>query len=439
MQLTKKEVLVTGLALLAMFLGAGNLIFPPMLGLQAGEMMWWAVLGFVATGVGLPLLGVTAVAKAGGDLQYLANRVHPLFSKVITTVVVLSIGPLLAIPRTAATTFEVGIAPFLQLNTPGEAKLALAISTFIFFGITLLYVLRPTKIVDNVGKFLMPALLLFLGVIIYKGMVSPMGTVGVSQYTSPFAQGFLEGYNTMDALASVIFGLVIVNAIKAKGITNNNEIARVTIWAGVIAAAGLAAVYVGLAYVGATSGSNFTGDNPGQLLAYLTKSLLGSTGQMVVAITIALACLTTAIGLVSSCGRFFNRLTNEKISYNTVCIIAVLVSLLLSNMGLAKILEVSVPLLVTVHPIVIVLVLLSLAHNLFGGKKPVYVAAVGGTTVLVLTNLLLDVANNLGIKLTMLSSALSYLPMREQGLEWVIPAIVMAVVGLMIKEKHKAA
>ncbi|WP_066633910.1 branched-chain amino acid transport system II carrier protein [Desulfolucanica intricata] len=431
MQLSKKEIFVTGLALLAMFLGAGNLIFPPMLGFNAGTDLWWAAAGFIMTGVGLPLLGVTAVARAGGDLEYLANRVHPLFSKIVTTIVVLSIGPLLAIPRTAATTFEVAVTPFLQTAGQAAAQPALAVTTLVFFVATLLFALRPSEITDNLGKLLTPLMVIFLGILIFKGVTAPIGTMGAGQYAAPLARGFLEGYNTMDALASVIFGLVIVNAVKAKGVTNNSEIARVTILAGVIAAIGLSSIYTGLTYVGATTGATFTGDNPGQMLTYITEALIGPAGKFVIAVTMTLACLTTAIGLVSTCGAFFSRLSGNRVSYNVICVITALVSLVLANMGLSKILELSVTLLVAIYPVIIVLVLLSLGHKLFKGKREVYIASVSATVVVNLANTVNSIAAKTGIKLPVVGNALTYLPLHEQGLDWVIPAILMAFVGMI--------
>ncbi|GAB6180634.1 branched-chain amino acid transport system II carrier protein [Desulfotomaculum defluvii] len=433
MQLTKKEIFFTGLALLAMFFGAGNLIFPPNLGQQAGEHLWPAILGFIITGVGLPLMGITAVAKVGGDLEYLANRVHPIFSKVITTVVVLSIGPLLAIPRTAATTYEVAIVPFLG----NASDLSLAIMSFVYFTIVLLFVLRGSKIVDDVGKVLTPFLIIFLAIVIIKGILYPQGTIGTAQFELPFSKGFLEGYNTMDALASVIFGMVIVNALRAKGITDKKVIEKATIWSGIIAAIGLSSIYMGLAYIGATTGSNFTGDNPGQMLSYITTTLLGPLGKIVIAIAMSLACLTTAIGLVACCGNFFSRLSNYRISYNRVCIITVLVSLLLANMGLARILEISVPLLVTVYPIIIVLVILALCHNLFKGKRMVYITTIIGTSAVVLTGLVEMIAAKIGIDFQMTNSLLAMIPWHDQGLGWVIPALLTAIFGLLISPKTK--
>lgn len=433
MRLTNKEIFVTGLALLAMFLGAGNLIFPPMLGQAAGQDLWWATLGFVVTGVGLPLLGVTAVAKAGGDLEHLGNRVHPLFAKVITTIVVLCIGPLLAIPRTAATTFEVAIAPFIVNQNEQSLTIGLVLTTIIFFAISLFFVLRPSKIVDSVGKVLTPVLILFLAIIIFKGFLSPAGSIGASQYEAPFVTGFLEGYNTMDALASVIFGLVIVNAVRAKGVTDNNEIAKVTTIAGVIAAVGLGSVYVGLSYIGATTGSIYTGSNHGEMLSFVSEVLLGASGKIVIGVAMTLACLTTAIGLIATSGSFFNRLTKNAISYNTVCVITALVSAVLANMGLAKILEVSVPLLISVYPVIIVMVLLAIFNNLFKGSKTVYVWSVSTAVLMSLAGLI----DSLGI--VSLAGIMSYLPLQEQGLGWVVPTAVVTVISLFFKGSDTTA
>jgi len=436
--MSSRGILITGLALLAMFFGAGNLIFPPMLGLQSGESFWPALLGFIITGVGLPFLGVTAVAKAGGDLELLANRVNPVFSKIITTVAVLCIGPLLAIPRTAATTFEVAIVPLAQLADPTNTKIALFVTTVFFFLIVLFFVLKPTKLLNNLGKFLTPFLLIFLSIIIIKGIITPMGSIGESSYSSPFAQGFIEGYNTMDAIASTIFGMIIVKGIRDKGIKDSSVVTKITIKAGMIAAAGLAFIYVGLAYIGNTTGTLFTGDNPGQLLSFLSATLLGNAGKLFIGFAMTLACLTTAIGLVASCGEYFSRLSNYRLSYNTIAIATTLVSFVLANMGLAKILEISVPLLVIVYPIIIVLVLLALFHDLFKGKKAVYLYTVGITVFLVLTDAVYSLGTGLGLNLEFIPKALNYLPFYGQGLGWLLPALVVALLTTILAPAKKA-
>jgi len=432
MKFSRKDILITGFALLAMFFGAGNLIFPPMLGLQSGEDLPWAILGFIATGVGLPFLGVTAVALAGGDLEFIANRVHPAFSKIITTISVLCIGPLLAIPRTAATTYEVAIASFFNAPTPFMNTVALLITSTIFFIIVLFFVLKPTQLINNIGKILTPFMLIFLAIIILKGLITPLGSAGPSNYANPFSTGFLEGYNTMDAIASVIFGMIIVKGIREKGVSDRGSVARITIMAGSIAAAGLAFIYIGLGYIGSTTANVFTGENQGQLLVFISQGLLGTPGQAIMGIVMALACLTTAIGLVASCGEYFSRLSHYRISYNAVAIITTLVSFLLSNLGLVQILKISVPLLVFVYPIIIALIILTLLHNVFRGSRIVYVFSVGIVVLFVILDALKGFGNTLGIDVSLLTQLLNYLPLYQQGLGWVIPAAATAILMTLI-------
>jgi len=432
MKYSSKDILITGFALLAMFFGAGNLIFPPMLGLQSGEQLPWALLGFIITGVGLPFLGVTAVAKAGGDLEILANRVHPAFSKIITTISVLCIGPLLAIPRTAATTYEVAIAPVTQSYNP---QLMLLLTSAVFFTLALFFVLKPTRILDNVGKILTPIMLIFLAVIIFVGIKSPLADFGPNTYANPFSQGFLEGYNTMDAIASVIFGMIIVKGIKDKGVTNNSQIARITIMAGSIAALGLGFIYIGLAYIGATTGTLFTGTNHGQMLIFLSESLLGAAGRAIIGVVMALACLTTAIGLVASCGEYFSRLFNYRVSYNTVAIITTLISFVLANMGLANILKISVPLLEFVYPIIIVLILLALFHNVFKGRRSVYVWTVGTIVIYVTLDFIYDMGALVGLDFGFIQQMLNILPFYKIGLGWFIPAVLALCISFFLTPK----
>jgi len=432
MKYGSKDILITGFALLAMFFGAGNLIFPPMLGLQSGEQLPWALLGFIITGVGLPFLGVTAVAKAGGDLEILANRVHPAFSKIITTISVLCIGPLLAIPRTAATTYEVAIAPVTQSYNP---QLMLLLTSAVFFTLALFFVLKPTRILDNVGKILTPIMLIFLAVIIFVGIKSPLADFGPNTYANPFSQGFLEGYNTMDAIASVIFGMIIVKGIKDKGGTNNSQIGRMTIMAGSIAALGLGFIYIGLAYIGATTGTLFTGTNHGQMLIFLSESLLGAAGRAIIGVVMALACLTTAIGLVASCGEYFSRLFNYRVSYNTVAIITTLISFVLANMGLANILKISVPLLEFVYPIIIVLILLALFHNVFKGRRSVYVWTVGTIVIYVTLDFIYDMGALVGLDFGFIQQMLNILPFYKIGLGWFIPAVLALCISFFLTPK----
>ena len=278
-------------------------------------------------------------------------------------------------------------------------------------------------------------MLIFLAVIIFVGIKSPLADFGPNTYANPFSQGFLEGYNTMDAIASVIFGMIIVKGIKDKGVTNNSQIARITIMAGSIAALGLGFIYIGLAYIGATTGTLFTGTNHGQMLIFLSESLLGAAGRAIIGVVMALACLTTAIGLVASCGEYFSRLFNYRVSYNTVAIITTLISFVLANMGLANILKISVPLLEFVYPIIIVLILLALFHNVFKGRRSVYVWTVGTIVIYVTLDFIYDMGALVGLDFGFIQQMLNILPFYKIGLGWFIPAVLALCISFFLTPK----
>ena len=246
----KNDAFILGAALFSMFFGAGNLIFPPFLGLLAGQKWNWSMFGFFLTGIGLPLLGIIASAKAGGDVDKLGKRVSPLFSKFLGITVVLAIGPLLAIPRTGATAFEIGVLPLLPKGNP-------ILFSLIYFGITLSLVIKPNDVIDKIGKILTPTLLLLLGLIIIKGIFDPMGIPVAEDYAKPFSEGFISGYQTMDALASILFGGIITSSLIQSGYVDSKEQMKMTKKAGIIAVTGLTLVYGGLGYLGATGGALF--------------------------------------------------------------------------------------------------------------------------------------------------------------------------------------
>lgn len=345
-QFTKNNLAV-GFMLFALFLGAGNIIFPPQLGQQAGTEIIPSIIGFLITGVGLPLLGIIAVAINGGDLQIVANRIHPVFSIIFTSVVYLSIGPLFAIPRTGAVTYQIGIAPFLS-SSEQESWIPLFITSLIFFAICLYLALNPSKLVDRVGKILTPALLIVICLLAIKSFISPLGGIGEPQgvyETKAFSESFVQGYLTMDVLASLVFGIVIVQSLTAKGIVNRAKQVSITIYAGIVAALGLAFVYISLTYIGATSPS-VTGylDDGGSIIAGAAKALYGQAGNIILSLVIILACMTTAIGLISANATFFNKLF-PKLSYKLLAVIFTIFGFLISNFGLAKLISITLPVL----------------------------------------------------------------------------------------------
>lgn len=417
-----QDVLVVGFALFAMFFGAGNLIFPPSLGQQSGVEVLSSVTGFLLTGVGLPLVGIIAVAKFGGDLEGLGARVSKKFGIVITIIVTLAIGPFLAIPRTSATTFEMGILPFF----PNMNSIVFSI---IFFIIVLLFSLNPSSIIDNIGKILTPILFVTLLIIIIKGIVSPVGQMGVNQLDGPFGSGFREGYQTMDALAATIFGAIIVSSIKAKGYTETKEITNLTIKAGMVAIIGLGSIYGGLAYLGATA-SHFPMDlSRTQLIMGITDEILGMTGQVLLGIAVGLACLTTAIGLTASTGNFFSKLSKGKVSYKLVCIMTAIISMVISNAGVDRIASLAVPLLVVIYPVVIALVLITFL-NKYITHKIVYSGVV--YTALVVS--IIDAFASFNIEILGASRLLAIIPLADQGFAWLVPTVVVGAI-LMVSSK----
>lgn len=421
--------------LFALFLGAGNIIFPPLLGQMAGDDLWISMIGFLITGVGLPLIAVLAIANSGGSLQTIASRVNPTFGIVFTLVIYMAIGPFFGIPRTATVSYEIGIVPFLPTSISSTGW-PLALFTIIFFTITLALALNPAKLVDRIGKILTPILFLVIGSLAVKSIISPMGTIGQPQgdyVTSPFFRSFIEGYLTMDVIAALVFGIVVINALKAEGVTERPAIMKAMIIAGVVAAAGLALVYLSLGYIGATS-VDVIGlqDNGGAVLALASTVLFGSFGTSILALTIICACLTTSIGLVSACAQFFVQLLPQ-FSYKTFVFIFASFSALVANVGLTQLISFSVPVLLMVYPLAIVLMLMSFIDKWFDRQPIVYILALVATTFVSI----FDGLRGAGIDIKPVTSVLSHLPLYEQKIGWLVPAIVGALIGILLRPLFK--
>ncbi|MFC4712706.1 branched-chain amino acid transport system II carrier protein [Planococcus dechangensis] len=434
--LTNSETLTVGLMLFALFLGAGNLIFPPYLGQLAGDQLLIAIFGFLLTGVGLPLLGILAIAKAGGDLQSIAGRVHPVFGIVFTMIVYLAIGPFFGIPRTATVAFEIGTAPFLAPEI-ASSFWSLFLFTIIFFTITVLFALNPTKLVDRIGKILTPILIVVIGFLAVKSFLTPMGPIGspVGNYDAEaFFESFLQGYLTMDAIAALVFGIVIIQSIRAKGVEDKNVILKTTAYAGFIAATGLSLVYLSLSYIGATSVEAVgMQENGGAVIALASRVLYGEIGGLILALAITFACLTTSIGLVSATSQFFNKIFPQ-LTYIVYVFIFAGFSAIIANVGLTQLIAISLPVLLAIYPLAIVLVILSFFDHSFYQKSYVYIIP------LVLTGIVsvVDALKSAGFEFNTLSQVFSYLPFYEQGIGWLFPAIVGTIVGMVIaRMTHK--
>ncbi|WP_102345273.1 branched-chain amino acid transport system II carrier protein [Bacillus sp. Marseille-P3661] len=427
-----KHTLTIGLMLFALFLGAGNMIFPTALGQAAGSNVIGATIGFLITGVGLPLLGVTAIAISGGNLRSIANRVHPIFGIIFTIILYLAIGPFFGIPRTGTVAFEIGVTPFLPKSVDSNG-FSLFIYTIIFFAITYWLSLNPTKLVDRIGKILTPLLIIVLALLVGRVFISPMGDISKPQaayQSSPFFKGFIEGYLTLDALAALVFGIVVINAIKDKGINNQREITITTIKAGAFAAIGLMLVYVSLAYLGATS-IDVIGPvlNGGQILSEAATYYYKSIGTVILGIAITFACLTTSIGLVSACSEFFNNIF-PTFTYSTYVGIFSTFSMLVANVGLTQLIAISVPILMIIYPIAISLMFLTFLDKFFNGEQFVYIGGVVGAAVISI----LEGFKAAGILSTNLNELLNTaLPFYSVGVGWLIPFIIGSIIGYFIK------
>ncbi|AEJ05058.1 branched chain amino acid transporter [Stutzerimonas stutzeri] len=417
------DLLALGFMTFALFLGAGNIIFPPSAGMAAGEFIWRAALGFLLTGVGLPLLTVVALARVGGGMDRLTAPLGKFAGTVLAVAVYLAIGPLFATPRTAVVSFEMGIAPF-----SGNSGMPLFIYTLVFFAAMLFLVLNPGQLVNRIGKFITPVLLAALLVLGGAAIFAPAGEVGAvneSYRGAPLIKGFLEGYLTMDTLGALVFGIVIATAIRDRGVTEPALVTRYSMIAGVIAAIGLSLVYLALFYLGATSQGIAGGaENGVQILTTYVQHTFGTPGSLLLAVVITLACLTTAVGLTTACGEFFSALL--PVSYRSVVIVFALFSLLVANQGLTQLISVSVPVLVGLYPLAIVLVALSLLDRFWLSSSRVFVPVMAVTLVFGVVDGL--AAAGLG---SWVPALFTQLPLADQSMGWLVPVLVLLVLAVV--------
>lgn len=417
-------ILVSGLALFSMFFGAGNLIFPPTLGMQSGSSFIPAILGFLISSVGIVLLAVIASTKAGGSIDSIAGKVNRKFSLVFGTLVILAIGPVLAIPRTAATTFEIIQGTILPGLNP-------IVSSIIFFGVVLFFVLNPTNIIDSLGKFLTPALLVVLTMIIVKGFMTPLGVMIDTGVVGVFAKSFEEGYQTMDALAALVFTAVVIKGFEAKGITDKKELVTSTIYSSIIAAIGLSLVYGGLLYIGATmSDLGVSNLDRVSLLILATDTLLGSFGKYALSLAITLACLTTAIGLTATVGDYFEDLSKGKLKSRNVILISTVFSAYLSIKGVDNIVNIAGGILSILYPVAIVLVFLNLFPKVFT-KRATYIGAVFGAFLPSILRFFMS----FGLEIKMLSSIQENYPTFYSFI-WIVPAVLFGLIFTIFSKKE---
>lgn len=433
-KLNNRAYIAVGLMLFALFFGAGNLIFPASLGQHAGENVWWAVLGFIITGVGLPLLGVMAMGYSGcKNVQELASRVHPAYGLIFTILLYLSIGPAFAIPRTGTVSYEIAIKPFLA---NGGSDMSQTIFLVVFFIVSLWLAINPQKLVQRIGKVLTPALLVTIVVLIIKSLIDPMGAyqAPTKEYgTAGIAvlQGFLDGYNTLDALASLVFGILVIEFVMLSGAKTKQEVTASTFKAGLIAVGCLGFVYVFIANIGATSVQQLgILDTGAPVLADSAKILFGNLGAMILAVIVLLACLTTSIGLITSCATYFHSVFGG-LGYKAYAVLFAVVSFFIGMFGLKTIIVSAIPVLMFLYPLTIVIIALAFLNNAFSGRQCVYAWSIGLTFIAALVS----GAETAGVSLGGLETFFQQqVPFHAVGMGWVTFAVAGFIIGLI----HKA-
>ena len=406
-----KDFLIVGFALFAMFFGAGNLIFPPFLGHLVGDQYFIAIIGFTLTGVGLPLLAIIACTKGDGTFETMATKIGPKFALVFATLLFIAIGPMLGIPRTAATTYELTISPIF----PGMPPLVWMI---IYFGINLFFVFNKSSIIDTIGKILTPALLIILAIIIFKGIIFPIGNITTTNVPSVFSSSFLEGYQTMDALAALLFAAIVSGNILSKGY-KKKDLVPMTVKAGIVAAIGLAFVYGGLTVLGAQTNGLVASDiGKTGLLLVLSKEILGSIGTIIIGVAMGLACLTTSIGLITAGSSFFAEISKGRLPYKVNAIVITVISIVIGRLGVDHIIKISGPILNVLYPVAITLIATTLLDKFLTNIRAV---RLGVYTSLVF-----------GILSVIPAINLSFIPLSSKGFAWLIPTLIAILIGNII-------
>lgn len=442
--LTSKEYIFIGSMLFGLFFGAGNLIFPVQMGQMAGANLWPAALGFVVTAVGLPLLGIVAMAVSRKESLYeMASSITPGYGLFYTCALYLTIGPFFAIPRTATVSYESAFAPYLSED---QLQLALLLFSALFFLSTLWFALKPGEILKWVGKVLNPLFLGSLALLILFGIIQPMGNPNQIAASEAYQQGvfftgFLEGYNTMDALASLAFGIVVISTIKGLGVEKPTRIARDTIIAGVFSMSLMALIYTSLVLLGASSrGVMDVSVNGGAALAAISSHYFGGFGAVVLAVIITVACLKTAVGLITAISGMFVKLFPGKWTYNHFVFLFTGISFLVANLGLNQIIQISIPVLMFLYPLAITLILLAIIHPVFQDRAIVYQL----TTLFTLPFAFLDLLNAFpaewqdGLRITgLLSWAEKTIPFFAIGMGWLVPALAGFVIGFILSRLQR--
>lgn len=436
--LSNQETLLVGLLIFGLFFGAGNLIFPTFMGYAAGQNWSGATISFLITAVSIPVVGIVAAAMSKSDSLYeMAKPVCHHYAIFFTVLLYISIGPAFAIPRTATVSYEIGIRPFIPaaMNDAG-----LFVFSLLFFLGVLFFSLRPARILDWIGRYLTPAFLIFLGILLVAVVAFPMADTAQFPATgvyakNPFVSGFLDGYNTMDGLAALAYFALVIDSIRRLGISDSTDIAKAAAKSGVIAIIAMSVIYIALAYLGAT-GVEVVGkvDNGGQVMTLVSRHYFTAVGQVLLALITFLACFKTSIGLITAISQSFSELF-PSLSLKAYTYIFTAVSFSIANFGLTAIIKGAIPVLMFIYPLVITLIILGLLYPVIGKSRAIYI----GTTLLTLLAALFDFVNALPKEISSTAGAQAFLSIAKTwlwgfdlGFGWVVPAVIGFVGGAII-------
>lgn len=426
-----KDSIVVGFALFAMFFGAGNLIFPTFLGVESGTSWITGFLGFVLADVGLAILSIMAVAKCNGDISEIFGKAGEKLAIVLGAAIMICLGPLLAIPRTAATTYEMGIAPILNGVSP-------IVFSIIFFIMTMILSIKPSRVIDIIGQVLTPILIITLLLLILVGIINPIDSVNVAaRIENVFAEGVIQGYQTMDALGAVAFASIIITTLINKGYKSEKKKIKLTFQACMVAAIGLVVVYGGLAYLGATIAKGYENIPLKEIvqtsvIVNITDILLGKPGKILLAVIIGLACLTTAIGLTAATAQYFDKVSKGKWKYKEIVIFVCVFSGIVANFGVSSIIKFSLPILSIIYPPTVVLIILSLFRDKIKNNNVYVLSTYTALFVSVVT-----VLNDMGIGSSIGIPIVTTLPFANLGFNWVVPVLVAGIIGSFVPTTKK--
>ncbi len=419
-----KDTIILGFAIFSMYFGAGNIIFPPYLGLTSGSDWQISFFAYFFADIGFATIAMFALLKVGGNVDDLTNKLGKLAGILLMSSIILCIGPLIALPRTGATTYEMLVVPMFGASLANSI-----ITSIIYYGLIMFFVFKPTRMIEILGKFLTPLLFFGLLFLIITGVLYPIGEIQTNiSNDNLFFDGLIMGYQTLDVLAALAFGIIILKIIEAKGYEDKKTRFKIVGMASIIAAFGIMIIYYGLSFLGATSSSLYSSSiEKAELLNNIIYMLFGSNGNIVLGIIVFLACFTTGSALVSVTAEYFSKLTNRKISYKTLVVIVTIFSIIITNIGLEKIISFAAPILGIVYPAAIILVVLVFFDRYIKNDN-VYKYAAFSAMIYTVIEQILALEN---------SDFLAFMPFSKEGLAWIIPAIIFGSLGYFIKEKEK--